>query len=603
MARYADGSRELIDQTVDLWRTRCLLANGSLLFPDRDNVWTGERADDLYGRFVDTPVEGDFEVRWREQLEGASESLRLFAAETLLIHFLFASSVTRARKIAVVGASLVGTDVVVPEDAVAVKALAEGIGHPGIGFSTRRDLQVGYLLDFTARWKRLPAGDPERLLGDPWALRDFADDTERPVREMRHILLHLLRPAEFERISSGTHKRQIAAAFSGLLPDEAPEDLDEQLLAIRDRLEEYLPGGNTGTGAVDFYRPPLQQVWESSPGKGGEGVGDLDALLWKQQLVLYGPPGTSKTFQARGLAEAVVRRTAMQRWGPKAFFDQHEALDALVSRNVVWVQLHPGYGYEEFVRGLHLVAGETRYKPGTLFDVIALVDNQPVPGGLEPLPVVLVLDEINRTDLSRMLGEAFSLLERDQRGRVTKLPGVDASGDAMELAIPWDLYVIGTMNEIDQSVETLDFALRRRFLWRECPFERETLLEIVEDRWAGDMPSERFRFDDAVVQLERFADRAAALNAAVEESHELGRQYQVGHTYFADITFFLGEWLSGRKQRPGGGTYLWTAKGKPQPPLNDLWERALKPLLQQYLAASDVKDDEVERLRRAFIGS
>ena len=95
-------------------------------------------------------------------------------------------------------------------------AMEEGIGNPGPGYNMRRDLQVVYLLDFTIRWKALTAEEQQAILGDPWALRDFADDVGEDVsiREMRHILLHLLRPDEFERISSGTHKQQIVDAFS-----------------------------------------------------------------------------------------------------------------------------------------------------------------------------------------------------------------------------------------------------------------------------------------------------------------------------------------------------------------------------------------------------
>jgi 5-methylcytosine-specific restriction enzyme B len=203
--------------------------------------------------------------------------------------------------------------------------------------------------------------------------------------------------------------------------------------------------------------------------------------------------------------------------------------------------------------------------------------------------------------MSRMLGEAFSLLERDQRGRPRTLPGVDGDEGAMTLTIPEDLYVIGTMNEIDQSVESLDFAFRRRFLWRECPFERETLIEIIESRWPQEVKQKRFDLEGASDQLQAFADRAEQLNAEVAASPELGAQYQIGHTYFADITFFIGDWTRTRRQKPASGTYLWTKSGKAQPPLEDLWSRSLKPLLEQYLAGSDLRDEEVARLGRVLL--
>lgn len=605
MARYSEHKRDLIDETVGLWRERCLLSSGSLLFDDRA-AWTPENLDDLYRRFNATPLEGDaaggrFDSKWAQQMEGATTELRLLAAELVLVHLLFASSVTRAGKLRVVQLSLEDTDLELPEDAVPIRALDQAIGHPGIGFNTRRDLQVAYLIDFVRRTKGLSFPDLKVLLDDRWALRDFADHTDEPIREMRHIVLHLLCPDDFERMSSGTHKREIAAAFNELLdPGHTPEDVDEQLLAIRTKLEGYLPDGNTPTREIDFYHSPLQSVWDSTETGDSEGAGDLETLLWKKQIVFYGPPGTSKTWQAERLSETLIRRAALDAWKPQQFFSRQAEVDAAVKANVFWVQLHPGYGYDQFIRGLRLERDTTRFEPGLLPNIVNHYETQTVPAGLTRLPVVLVLDEINRTDLSALLGEAFSLLEGDKRGKPVELPGINPQEDSATLTLPAELYVIGTMNEIDQSVETLDFALRRRFLWRECPFERDVLLEIVRDRWAKDV--KRFQYDDAAEQLDLLADRATALNKAIAEADELGGEYQVGHTYFADITFFLGAWLAGRKSRPPNGTFLWTARGWPQPPLTNLWSRSLKPLLSQYLSGSDDAIDVMRDLEKSFLG-
>jgi 5-methylcytosine-specific restriction protein B len=132
--------------------------------------------------------------------------------------------------------------------------------------------------------------------------------------------------------------------------------------------------------------------------------------------------------------------------------------------------------------------------------------------------------------------------------------------------------------------------------------ERETLLEIVESRWDSDVPG-RASNTDAAEQLERFADRAAHLNDAITDSSELGRAYQIGHTYFGDVTFFIGTWMKGRSNRPPSGTYLWKKSGQPQPPLTDLWDRSLRPLLEQYLSGTDMREDELDRLRAIFLSA
>src|SRR5258705_13054519 len=143
---------------------------------------------------------------------------------------------------------------------------------------------------------------------------------------MMHIVLNLLHPDHFERIASGSHKRSIARAFAQLLPPDgdpsADLNTDETIWAIRSELEELLPEGNTGDGAVDFYAWPLNAVWNSRTTDSGEGTTDLDALEWKKQIILYGPPGTGKTYQARQLAQQVISKAALKRWGIDRFLHE-----------------------------------------------------------------------------------------------------------------------------------------------------------------------------------------------------------------------------------------------------------------------------------------
>lgn len=220
---------------------------------------------------------------------------------------------------------------------------------------------------------------------------------------------------------------------------------------------------------------------------------------------------------------------------------------------------------------------------------------------------MLVLDEINRTDLSAMLGPVFSLLEHDKRDDThsIELAGQDGEAAARRVSLPPDLYIVGTMNEIDQSVESLDFALRRRFLWRHTPFSSEALLAIVAARWAGAVAAgeirPKFTHEEAGDDLFRLAGRAAAMNAAIAAEPELGAQYEIGHAQFADVVFFVGRWLAGVKNRPTKGSFLWTTAGAPRPALDDLWAWSLRPLLEQYLAGSDARDAVVADLARTFL--
>jgi len=599
MARFVDPgrSRENIDRIVELWKEHCLLGDGSLLFEDRA-VWSLAHLQEFRERFLTGAIYGtgeNFEEKLEQQLADASADLRWLAAELLIVHFLFAYvAIGPKAKIKIIrdtAGSAWGEEP--PGWKLVAAAMHEGIGNPGSGYNIRRDIQVSYLLDFTIRWKALTADEQQGALDDPWALRDFADDASEDVsvREMRHILLHLLRPEEFERISSGAHKQQIVDAFRSEFLDgpDAPEERDEQLLHIREALEGFDVQPDLAGDAIDFYYPPLRDIWNPET-DGDEGASDLSLLLHKKHLVFYGPPGTSKTHRTRALAESLIRRAALEKWGAKRFFAEQDQLGALIEENIEWVQLHPGYGYEEFVRGLRLDGERTIYAPGLLMRLV----EQMAERGEDSLPVVLVLDEINRTDLSRMFGEAFSLLE--SRGNSAVLPGINAGEEPVELTLPADLYLIGTMNLIDQSVEQMDFALRRRFFWRLCGFERGPIIDVNRDRWSAYAPS-KYGWDRAAEDMDRLADRAEELNREIAASSHLGAQYALGHTYYFDAAYLAGTWLKGRKQLRGG--VLWKKPGQPQQPLIDLWSLSIEPVLGQYLEGIDptTAREEIERLR------
>jgi 5-methylcytosine-specific restriction protein B len=165
------------------------------------------------------------------------------------------------------------------------------------------------------------------------------------------------------------------------------------------------------------------------------------------------------------------------------------------------------------------------------------------------------------------------------------------------------------MNLIDQSVEQLDFALRRRFLWVYCGFDQKLIAPVVEARWlqlgeqketAARVLHNRFeRFAD---EIEVLSARAAELNREISESNLLGPQYEIGHTYFFDIVGFLLGWPQTKAKGHRPSSYLWT-KSEARPPLRDLWRHSLEPLLSEYLAGidPDSRDQLLRRLEQVFL--
>lgn len=224
---------------------------------------------------------------------------------------------------------------------------------------------------------------------------------------------------------------------------------------------------------------------------------------------------------------------------------------------------------------------------------------------LPALPWVLILDEINRSDLTRLLGEVFSALDDRSAEIELSAAGSESWGP---FSLPDDLYVIGTMNLIDQSVEQLDFALRRRFLWLLSDFRDDVIAPVVEQKWEALRADpkrghlKRHEWEYLAPDIEMLAQRAKTLNEQITASDHLGEQYRIGHTYFFDIAEFIARDPRLLKSGSHRGHYLWSGSGAPWPALLDLWDYSLAPLLEEYLAGISprARAKELETFRAAF---
>ena len=238
---------------ANLWVDQALRKEDSLFTPGKP-IWSSQWLGEIRKRFLnrpDAPGVGFYDKMKRQLADSPPQVFQLMS-EALYVHFLIVwngamkSSTKRHRINEMLGWST--QQMVIPDELA--DGLAPGIANPGPAFNTFRPFQVGFLIEFAEQWKRQSPSEQERLLGDPWAFKEFLwfspssllfsiYDSDGPYRTQREALLHLVFPDTFEAIVSVTHKVQIAQRFTRFITMET-NDIDRQLEHIRVGLEREL---------------------------------------------------------------------------------------------------------------------------------------------------------------------------------------------------------------------------------------------------------------------------------------------------------------------------------------------------------------------------
>ena len=186
--------------------------------------------------------------------------------------------------------------------------------------------------------------------------------------------------------------------------------------------------------------------------------------------------------------------------------------------------------------------------------------------GIKEKPFVFIIDEINRGEASKIFGELFYAIDPGYRGDdknpvQTQYQNLVTDSDDFPngFYVPKNVYILATMNDIDRSVESMDFAMRRRFTWKEIsPKDTEYMLDELGQPLA----------DEAKKTMHR-------LNKVIEDTNGLGAAYMIGPAYF-------------RKLKDNGGSF------------EKLWKMNLEPLLREYLRGFRRIEDTMEKFKKAF---
>jgi hypothetical protein len=221
----------------------------------------------------------------------------------------------------------------------------------------------------------------------------------------------------------------------------------------------------------------------------------------KKNLIIAGAPGTGKSWLARRLTWLLLGSKDESR--------------------ILAVQFHQSYSYEDFVRGWKPGPGQFELIDGPFLVFCELARKDP------ERAYVLLIDEINRGNLSRVFGELFSLIEADKRRSEYAIRLACPRKGESPFFLPDNLYILGTMNSADRSLAVVDYALRRRFAFRK--------LEPAygRDEFNNYLSSEKFGVEAAV--LARIDESMRKLNTAIADDRNLGPDYRIGHSYFSSL--------------------------------------------------------------------
>lgn len=356
------------------------------------------------------------------------------------------------------------------------------------------------------------------------------DKLDNVPHSVRKAIEYFQEPENKFPILSENHRKKISLHYLG---KELNDDFDEEL---KDKAKEWKIVNDvnlTYNLTVEIYKN--RSNWDCKV--------DTTLLKSNKNLILTGAPGTGKTYLAQQMARMLTQNK---------------------EENIGFVQFHPSYDYTDFVEGLRPIKDSNG---NIVFERKNGIFKEFCKNASEKADenFVFIIDEINRGEISKIFGELFFSIDPGYRGEEGKIKTqyqnlLENTDDKYKdgFFIPENVYIIGTMNDIDRSVESMDFAFRRRFAFQEITAE-DTMDSILYEL-GSDM-------NDAV-------NKMRAINSTLDKLG-LNSNYHIGAAYFKKVKNYKNKW-------------------------NDLWNLHLKGTLFEYFRGEPDADNKIEQLKYAY---